>query len=56
MISSSSDSGTVASPPVISAYLSSGAWIDHAVQPDVPYENWLYYLELKNRLLEGHFA
>ena len=28
--------------------------IDHTVQPDVPYENWLYYLELKQRLLEEY--
>jgi len=25
--------------------------VDHTVQPDVPYENWLYYLELKEELL-----
>jgi len=25
--------------------------IDHTIQPDVPYENFLYYLELKKKLL-----
>jgi uroporphyrinogen decarboxylase len=25
--------------------------LDHAVPPDIPYENWLYYLELKCKLL-----
>jgi hypothetical protein len=25
--------------------------VDHAVPPDVPYENWLYYLEVKRELL-----
>jgi hypothetical protein len=25
--------------------------LDHTVPPDVPYENWLYYLELKTELL-----
>jgi len=25
--------------------------LDHAVPPDIPYENWLYYLECKARLL-----
>ena len=27
--------------------------IDHAVPPDVSYESFLYYLEVKNRILEG---
>ncbi len=27
--------------------------LDHAVPPDVPYENFLYYLELKRKLLGG---
>jgi uroporphyrinogen-III decarboxylase len=26
--------------------------IDHAVSPDIPYDNWLYYLELKRQMLE----
>jgi hypothetical protein len=30
--------------------------IDHTVPPDVPYANWLYYLEVKKRLLEGHYV
>ena len=30
--------------------------IDHAVPPDVPYENWLFYLEFKRKLLEGQFG
>jgi uroporphyrinogen decarboxylase len=25
--------------------------VDHAVPPDVPYDNWLYYLEVKRKLL-----
>jgi uroporphyrinogen decarboxylase len=25
--------------------------LDHAVPPDIPYANWLYYLERKARLL-----
>lgn len=29
--------------------------IDHTVPPDVPYANWLYYLDLKRRMVEGHF-
>jgi uroporphyrinogen decarboxylase len=27
--------------------------IDHLVPPDVPYENYVYYEELKQRLCEG---
>ena len=27
--------------------------LDHAVPPDISYDNWLYYLELKCRLLGG---
>ena len=27
--------------------------IDHTVPPDVPYDNWMYYLELKKRLMEA---
>ena len=27
--------------------------IDHTVPPDVPYENWLYYLEVKMKAMEG---
>ena len=26
--------------------------IDHTIPPDVPYDNWLYYLELKSELLQ----
>jgi uroporphyrinogen decarboxylase len=29
---------------------------DHLVPPDVSYENWLYYLELKKKLLAGHYG
>lgn len=39
-------------PPV----LNEGGWIphvDHFVPPDVSYENWLFYLDLKRRLIEG---
>jgi len=27
--------------------------LDHLAPPDIPYENWLYYLDLKRRLLQG---
>jgi len=27
--------------------------IDHSIPPDVPYENFLYYIDLKRQLLEG---
>jgi uroporphyrinogen decarboxylase len=27
--------------------------LDHLAPPDIPYRNWLYYLECKQRLLEG---
>ncbi len=27
--------------------------LDHHAQPDMPYENFLYYLDLKKKLLEG---
>ncbi len=27
--------------------------LDHLAQPEIPYANWLYYLERKKRLLEG---
>ena len=27
--------------------------LDHTVPPDVSYENWLYYLDLKRKILEG---
>ena len=30
--------------------------LDHTVPPDVPYENWLYYLELKRKLIEGTYG
>lgn len=30
--------------------------LDHTVPPDVPYENWMYYLEVKRRLLDGHYS
>ena len=36
--------------------LSEGGYIptlDHLAPPDIPYANWLYYLERKKRLLEG---
>jgi len=37
-------------PPLLanSGYL---PFLDHTIQPDVPYENFLYYLELKRKLL-----
>ena len=28
--------------------------LDHMAPPDIPYDNWLYYLELKRRMLEGN--
>jgi len=28
--------------------------VDHTVPPDVPLENFLYYLELKRKLVEGY--
>ena len=43
----------------ISPLLEQGRYIptiDHTVPPDVSYANWLYYLELTKRLLEGHYA
>ena len=27
--------------------------LDHLALPNTPYENWLYYLELKRKLCEG---
>lgn len=27
--------------------------LDHTVPPDVPYENWFYYLEMKRKIAEG---
>jgi len=27
--------------------------VDHTVPPDVPYENFIYYIELKRRIIEG---
>jgi uroporphyrinogen decarboxylase len=30
--------------------------IDHALPPDAPYENWLFYLDFKRKLLEGRFG
>jgi len=30
--------------------------IDHSIPPDVSYENFLYYLELKKKLLEGRYG
>jgi len=30
--------------------------LDHTVPPDVPYENWLYYLDMKRKLLEGRYG
>ena len=30
--------------------------LDHTFPPDIPYENFLYYLELKHKLLEGSFG
>jgi uroporphyrinogen decarboxylase len=27
--------------------------LDHLAPPDIPYDNWMFYLELKRRLLEG---
>lgn len=39
----------------IPALVAEGGYIpqlDHLAPPDVPYQNWLYYLELKRKLLE----
>jgi uroporphyrinogen decarboxylase len=30
--------------------------LDHLAPPDIPYANWLYYLELKRELCGGHHA
>ena len=30
--------------------------LDHLAPPDISYENWLYYLELKRKLCGGHHA
>jgi len=27
--------------------------VDHTVPPDVPYENFMYYLDLKRKIMEG---
>ena len=29
-----------------------GQGLDHLAPPDIPYENWLYYLELKRKMLD----
>ena len=36
--------------------LESGGYIptiDHTVPPDIPYENYMYYMELKAKIAEG---
>ena len=30
--------------------------VDHSVPPDVPYENFLYYLDLKEKIAEGRYG
>lgn len=30
--------------------------IDHSIPPDVSYENFLYYLDLKRQIIEGKFG
>lgn len=30
--------------------------LDHTFSPEIPYENFIYYLELKNKLIEGKFS
>ena len=42
----------------VPALLEDGGYIptlDHDVPPDVPYDNYLYYLELKRRIAEGRY-
>jgi uroporphyrinogen decarboxylase len=41
---------------VVAPMLESGGFIpilDHAVSPEISYDNWLYYLERKHAMIEG---
>ena len=43
----------------VPALLEDGGYIpmlDHDVPPDVPYDNYLYYVEIKRRIAEGQYG
>jgi uroporphyrinogen decarboxylase len=43
-------------PPLLESGGGYVPMIDHSAPPDVPYENFLYYLDLKRKIVEGKFG